>query len=149
MEIFDEEDEEIKELMRRISEKEITLCDSCDTFFDYIPNKLTCDGCNKKKRLEWRREYNRRPEVIAKERERARLPEERERKREYDRKRRKRPEERERLREYKREYRKRPEVVEKRRKYQREYYQRPEQRERRRKQQRERRQRLKKLREEE
>ena len=49
MEIFEEDDEEIRELMRRISRKEITLCDSCDTFFDYIPQKISCDECKIKK----------------------------------------------------------------------------------------------------
>ena len=71
MEIIEEDDEEVKQLMLRISKKEITLCDSCDTFFDYIPNKLTCDVCNRKKWLE----YARSPEVKAKARERYQRPE--------------------------------------------------------------------------
>ena len=86
MEIFEEEDEEIKELMRRISRKEITLCDSCDTFFDYIPLKTTCDECKIKKR----REYCQRPEVKERRREYLReyyqRPEKRELKRERERK---------------------------------------------------------------
>lgn len=90
MEIIDEDDEEVKRLMLRISRKEITLCDSCDTFFDYVPKVTTCNGCRKKKRREWEREYNQRPEVRAKEYEWRRRPEKRERKREYDRKRRQR-----------------------------------------------------------
>jgi len=78
MEIFDEKDEEVKRLMLRISRKEITLCDSCDTFFDYIPRKISCDGCMKAKARERRqrpevkermREYQQRPEVKAKRRE--------------------------------------------------------------------------------
>ena len=66
MEIIDEDDEEVKRLMLRISRKEITLCDSCNTFFDYAPKVTTCDECKKKKQ----REYSQRPEVKAKKRER-------------------------------------------------------------------------------
>ena len=81
MEIIDEDDEEVKRLMLRISRKEITLCDSCDAFFDYIPQKTTCDECKKKKYREYyqcpevkermraySREYQQRPEVKAKKR---------------------------------------------------------------------------------
>ena len=50
MEIIDEDDEEVKRLMLRISRKEITLCDSCDTFFDYIPQVTTCDECRRRRR---------------------------------------------------------------------------------------------------
>ena len=78
MEIIDEDDEEVKRLMLRISRKEITLCDSCDAFFDYIPQKTTCDECKKKKE----REYNQRPEVKAKRREYEQRPERKARKRE-------------------------------------------------------------------
>ena len=127
MEIFEEEDEEIKQLMLRISRKEITLCETCDAFFDYIPQKRFCDECIKKRE----REYHQRPEV-------------KEQRREYLREYSPRPENKERRREYMREYNQRPEVKEKRREYQ----QRPEVKERRRKQQRERRKRKKKLREE-
>ena len=68
MEIIEEDDEEIKQLMLRISNKEITLCDSCDTFFDYIPRVTTCNECKKKKKKKrkYQREYNQRPEVKAK-----------------------------------------------------------------------------------
>ena len=66
MEIIEEDDGEIKQLMLRISRKEITLCETCDTFFDYVPLVKACDECKKKKQ----REYNQRPEVKAKVRER-------------------------------------------------------------------------------
>ena len=65
MEIFEEEDEEIKQLMLRISRKEITLCETCDAFFDYIPQKRFCDECIKKRE----REYHQRPEVKEQRRE--------------------------------------------------------------------------------
>ena len=92
MEIIDEDDEEVKRLMLRISRKEITLCDSCDTFFDYIPQKTTCDECKKKKH----REYYQCPEV-------------KERMREYQREYQQRPEVKAKKREYSREYEQRPE----------------------------------------
>ena len=84
MEIIDEDDEEIKQLMLRISRKEITLCDSCDAFFDYIPQVTTCDECKKAKRREYRQrpeykakalEYYQRPEVKARVRKRRQSPE--------------------------------------------------------------------------
>jgi len=161
MEIIEEDDEEIKQLMLRISNKEITLCDSCDTFFDYVPQKNTCDECQRARRRAYaRRKYRQRPEVKERQRKRKReyeqRPEvkERKRKREY----RQRPEvkERERKRkqtpEYKeqrRKYHQRPEVKERQRKHERKYRQRPEVKERRLKRQRERYHRKKKLREEE
>ena len=120
MEIIEEDDEEIKQLMLRISRKEITLCDSCDAFFDYIPQKEFCDECMKKKQ----REYAQRPENKAKAREYEQRPE---------------------VKEWRREYAQRPEVKE----WRREYYQRPEVKARQREYMRERYQRNKKLREEE
>ena len=101
--LIDEEDEEIKQLMLRISRKEITLCETCDTFFDYIPRKRFCDECGKERERKRLRELS--PEIKERkrksDRERAKLPEEKERKRKYD---------------------QRPEVKERRRKYARERY---------------------------
>ena len=79
MEIIDEDDEEVKRLMLRISRKEITLCDSCDAFFDYIPQVTTCDECKKKKRSE----YDQCPEVKERRRAYEQRPEVKERRREY------------------------------------------------------------------
>ena len=92
MEIIEEDDEEVKRLMLRISKKEITLCDSCDTFFDYIPQKIYCDKCKKA----YMREYAQRPENKAKARERTQSPEYKAKKREYD----QRPEVKAKMREY-------------------------------------------------
>ena len=104
MEIIDEDDEEIKQLMLRISRKEITLCDSCDAFFDYTPQKISCDECMKAKRRERVRKYNARPEIKAKTREYLRVynqrPERKAKKREYH----QRPENKAKKREYMREY---------------------------------------------
>jgi len=79
MEIIEEDDEEVKQLMLRISKKEITLCDSCDTFFDYIPQKIYCDKCKKA----YMREYAQRPENKAKRRKYQQRPEVKAKMREY------------------------------------------------------------------
>lgn len=81
MEIIDEDDEEIKELMRKIARKQITLCEDCDTFFPYIPQRKRCDECTREHKnayqrkirsspehQAWRRAYRRRPEVLEKKR---------------------------------------------------------------------------------
>ena len=79
MEII-EDDEEIRELMLKISNKEITLCETCDAFFDYVQQVKTCDECKKKKKAE----YARRPENKAKGRKYNQRPENKAKKREYD-----------------------------------------------------------------
>ena len=115
----------------RISRKEITLCETCDAFFDYIPQKVFCDECMTNRT----REYSRRPDVKAKKREYDRLPEtrakalERQRTPEYKAKAKAKALERQRTPEYKakvsermREYNKRPEVKERKRENARKYY---------------------------
>ena len=93
MEIIDEDDEEVKRLMLRISRKEITLCDSCDAFFDYIQRKTTCDACLHKQLQESlecsevrgrQYEYKRRPEVKKRRREHERRPEVKSKRSKYD-----------------------------------------------------------------
>jgi hypothetical protein len=93
MEIIEEDDEEIKQLMLRISNKEITLCETCDAFFDYIPQKVFCDECMTNRMREYyrrpeykakMREYEQRPEYKAKRREYQQRPEVKERKRERE-----------------------------------------------------------------
>tara|TARA_Y100000592_G_C5246693_1_gene210891 strand:+ start:67 stop:444 length:378 start_codon:yes stop_codon:yes gene_type:complete len=86
MEIMDEDDEEIRKLMTRISRKEITLCEGCDTFFDYEPQRKFCDVCRKKKKKEIRERHE---EARRAYRNR---PEQKEKKRLYDAEYRKRPE---------------------------------------------------------
>ena len=86
MEIMDEEDEKVRELMIKIARKEITLCEGCDTFFDYEPQRRFCDECRKKKR-----EENRKRNEEARRAYRNR-PEQKEKKRLYDAEYRKRPE---------------------------------------------------------
>ena len=87
MEIIDEDDEEVKRLMLRISRKEITLCDSCEAFFDYVPQKVFCDECMKAKNRERQRERQQRPEYKAKKREYDQRPEVKERRRKQQRER--------------------------------------------------------------
>jgi len=96
--------------MEKIMNREITLCETCDTFFEYSPQKLFCDECSVKRR----REYHQRPEVKKRRREYTQRPDQKEKKREYD----QRPE----VKEKKREYYQRPEVKERYREYMREYY---------------------------
>ena len=86
MEIMDEEDEKVRELMIKIARKEITLCEGCDTFFDYEPQRKFCDVCRKKKKKEIR---ERNEEARRAYRNR---PEQKEKKRLYDAEYRKRPE---------------------------------------------------------
>jgi len=51
----------VDELMTRIMNKEITICENCDHFFAYSPQKRYCSECNEKrkedaardKRLRW------------------------------------------------------------------------------------------------
>ena len=84
MEIIDEDDEEIKELMRRIARKEITLCEDCDTFFPYIPQRKRCDECKRKHKIEYQRKVRSTPEYKAWRSAYLRRPENLERKRLYD-----------------------------------------------------------------
>ena len=39
------DDESVDELMRRITDKEITLCETCDRFFPYSPQRQYCSEC--------------------------------------------------------------------------------------------------------
>ena len=92
-EITIEDDDAVRELMRKISNKEITICEKCDSYFQYIRWRRLCDEC-KQARLqssEYKarvREYNQRPEVKAMQREYYQRPEVRAK----DRKRKQRPE---------------------------------------------------------
>jgi hypothetical protein len=92
MEIIEEDDEEIRELMLKISRKEITICETCDSVFKYATNKKICDKCRKKKLRAYRkrpgererlREYHQRPEVKEKARMRKQSPESKEQQRLY------------------------------------------------------------------
>ena len=78
-EFFDINDmtKEELEIINKINSKELTICESCDTIFPYVPQKIFCDICNIRKKRE--RYANRTDE----ERE-----EYRRKKRDYDRKRR-------------------------------------------------------------
>ena len=73
--------------LEAILKKQITLCETCDTFFDYVPLKKFCFNCrkkriaesgkrsrakgnyksdiNKEKKKKYDQEYIRRPHVIA------------------------------------------------------------------------------------
>jgi hypothetical protein len=50
------------EMHRMIMDKKITICETCDNFFDYIPQKRFCDKCYRARHLYQRkmmREENR------------------------------------------------------------------------------------------
>ena len=73
--------EEWDDVRRKVMMREITLCETCNSFFEYVPRKIFCDECSVKKQREYdqrpevkekRREYNQRPEVRAKIRKRKR-----------------------------------------------------------------------------
>ena len=56
--------EEEREILKRIENKELTICETCDIIFPYISQKRYCDECNRKTRNrnrtgEARRKYNR------------------------------------------------------------------------------------------
>ena len=95
--------DEIDRLLLQVQLREITLCETCDVFFKYVPQKRFCDICKAKRRLEYQREYFKRPEA-------------KKYRQEYE----KRPE----VKEYRRKYNQRPEVKESKRKRMREYYRR-------------------------
>jgi len=50
-EINDMTKEEL-EIINKINSKELTICESCDTIFPYVPQKIFCDICNIRKRRE-------------------------------------------------------------------------------------------------
>jgi len=58
-------------LLEKIINKELTICETCDSIFTYIPQKVFCDECNRDKlsaRVKARREKNKQdPEWVAKE----------------------------------------------------------------------------------
>ena len=83
-EINDMTKEEL-EIINKINSKELTICESCDTIFPYVPQKIFCDICNIRKRREgWsnmtdeeREEYNRKRRKYYRERYANRTDEER------------------------------------------------------------------------
>ena len=52
-EIHDMTKEEL-EIINKINSKELTMCESCDTIFPYVPQKIFCDMCNIRKQRERR-----------------------------------------------------------------------------------------------
>ncbi len=95
-------DDEMKRVFLQVQLKEITLCETCDVFFKYVPQKRFCDACNIErskasakrrnekvracpklwaKKAKQKREYDQRPEVKAKKREYDQRPDVKERKR--------------------------------------------------------------------
>ncbi len=46
-----------EELFEKIMDKELTICETCDTIFNYAPQKLFCDECLREKILAKQRKY--------------------------------------------------------------------------------------------
>ena len=55
-----------EELFEKIMNKELTICETCDNIFEYIPQKVFCDECMREKNNARQRKYNKEnPEKIA------------------------------------------------------------------------------------
>jgi hypothetical protein len=63
-------------LLEKIIYKELTICETCDNIFTYIPQKVFCDECNREKYNARKRAYNEKnkqdPEWVKKENARKR-----------------------------------------------------------------------------
>ena len=46
-----------EELFEKIMNKELTICETCDTIFNYAPQKLFCGECLREKELARHRKY--------------------------------------------------------------------------------------------
>lgn len=46
-----------EELFEKIMNKELTICETCDTIFEYIPQKLFCGECLRDKKLARKRKH--------------------------------------------------------------------------------------------
>ena len=46
-----------KELLEKIINKELTICETCDTIFKYVRQKIFCDECMREKRNAQTRKY--------------------------------------------------------------------------------------------
>jgi len=62
---------DLDELFKKINDRILTICETCDTFFDYVPQKLFCDECRNKKERNRNRKRRLDPEFREKERKRS------------------------------------------------------------------------------
>ena len=46
-----------EELFEKIMNKELTICETCNTIFDYAPQKLFCGECLRERKLARHRKY--------------------------------------------------------------------------------------------
>ena len=60
-------EETFDEIKRLISLKKITICETCDNIFPYVPQKHLCDECRKKRHDERRETRNRKAREYRKE----------------------------------------------------------------------------------
>ena len=47
------EDEIIRQILVGVAAKEITICETCDTIFPYVPQRMYCDECRKSQQKKW------------------------------------------------------------------------------------------------
>ncbi len=50
-------DMNVEEIFEKIKNKELTICETCDNIFDYVPQKVFCDECKRKKARARNRKY--------------------------------------------------------------------------------------------
>ena len=47
---------DIDEIFEKVKNKELTICESCDNIFNYVPQKIHCDECRNAKARKYREE---------------------------------------------------------------------------------------------
>ena len=47
---------DIDEIFEKVKNKELTICESCDNIFNYVPQKIHCDECRIAKARKYREE---------------------------------------------------------------------------------------------
>ena len=60
-------EETIEEIKRLISSRKITICETCDNIFPYVPQKKFCDECRKERDDERKEIKNRKAREYRKE----------------------------------------------------------------------------------
>ena len=60
------------ELFRKIINKELTICETCDNIFTYIPQKVFCDECMRERTEAQQRAYHEKNREKVRARQKAR-----------------------------------------------------------------------------
>ena len=64
-------EKELQRIKLQILNREISICKTCDTFFDYVPQKQFCNECIKERRDSWM--SNRGEEILMLERKKQQI----------------------------------------------------------------------------